>query len=146
MKSIKSSGAFSVGFPSASEMDKIDYLGVETGYNSDKLKDIGYTVTRGEQVYAPVINELHLNFECEVIHTAVVGGHTLISGEIKNILADETILDEKNKIIIPKLDPVIYDEEGMAYYHLGEKLSTPPYKAGADLKRHFFNFLKANHY
>lgn len=121
MKSILHSKAFSVGFPSACDMDKVDYIGVETGYHRDKLKDVGFSVTRGAEVNAPVINELKLNLECEVIHTAVVGGHTQISGQIKRIWADDTILDAHGKIMVFQLDPVIYDEEGMAYHHLGEK-------------------------
>lgn len=35
--------AFVLGFPSIDQVREADYLGVESGYNSDKLKDIGFS-------------------------------------------------------------------------------------------------------
>ena len=38
LKSILASGAFVVGYPDADQIREADYLGVESGYNTDKLK------------------------------------------------------------------------------------------------------------
>ena len=138
LQSILDSKAFAVGFPSCDQVMEADYLGVESGYNTDKLKNIGFTTTEAKTVHAPVINELLLSLECELVHTVTVGSHTQLTGEVKNILAEETILNDQNKILLSKLRSIIYDEEGRAYLDLGEKVSDA-FRPGAELKksRHF---------
>ena len=134
LQSILDSKAFVVGFPSCNQVREADYLGVESGYNTDKLKNIGFTTTDARTVHAPVINELLLSLECELVHAVTVGSHTQLTGEVKNILADESILNGQNKILLSKLRPIIYDEEGRAYLDLGEKVSDA-FKPGVELKK-----------
>ena len=121
LKSILASRAFVLGFPSADQAREADYLGVESGYHTDKLKNIGFGVSDAKTVRAPLINELLLSLECAVVHTVTVGSHMQITGEVKRILADESILNEEGKILLSKLSPLIYDEEQLAYRTLGEK-------------------------
>lgn len=66
-------------------------------------------------VHAPVINELPLSLECEIVHTVTVGSHMQVTGEVKRILAEESILNEKDRIDLSKLKPIIYDEEQVQY-------------------------------
>ncbi|MCH5269028.1 MAG: flavin reductase [Lachnospiraceae bacterium] len=134
LQSILDSKAFVVGFPSCEQVKEADYLGVESGYNTDKLKNIGFTTADAKTVHAPVINELLLSLECELVHTVTVGSHTQLNGEVKNILADESILNDQNKILLSKLQPIIYDEEETAYLRLGEKVSDA-FKPGVELKK-----------
>lgn len=134
LQSILDSKAFVVGFPSCGQVREADYLGVESGYNTDKLKNIGFTTTDAKTVHAPVINELLLSLECELVHTVTVGSHMQLTGEVKNILADESILNDQNKILLGKLQPIIYDEEGSAYLELGKKVSDA-FKPGVELKK-----------
>ena len=93
LKDILESRAFVLGFPSVDQAKEADYLGVESGYNADKLKNVGFTTTGARTVHAPVIDQLLLSLECEVVHTVTIGSHTQITGEVKNILADESILN-----------------------------------------------------
>lgn len=134
LQSILDRKAFAVGFPSCDQVREADYLGVESGYNADKLKNIGFTTTKARTVHAPIINELLLSLECELVHTVTVGSHMQLVGEVKNILADESILNDQNKILLSKLQPIIYDGEGYAYSALGEKVSDT-FKAGIELKK-----------
>jgi len=120
LKSILSSNAFTIGYPSMDQVKEVDYLGVDSGYDTDKLANVGYTVTEGQAVQAPVIDQMKLSLECKVVHTVTVGSHMQITGEIRNIQADEEILDEKGRVILEKLKPLIYDEEGFLYHTLGE--------------------------
>lgn len=133
LKSILESKAFVLHIPSAFQAKETDYLGVESGYNTDKLKNAGFTTTEGRTVHAPVINEMLLALECEVVHTVTVGSHTQVTGEVKNILADESILDDKDKIVLEKLKPMIYDEEHLRYLNIGEKIADA-FKTGSDFK------------
>ena len=134
LKSILESNAFVLGFPSVEQVREADYLGVESGYMTDKLKNIGFTTNEARTVHAPVINEILLSLECEVVHTTTVGSHMQITGEVKNILADDSIVNEKGKILLNKLQPLIYDEEAFAYFGIGEKIADA-FKTGAEVKK-----------
>lgn len=134
LKSILSSGVFSIGYPSTNQVKEADYIGVDSGYDTDKLANIGYTVTEGQTVHVPVIDQMKLSLECKVVHTVTVGSHMQITGEIKNIQADEEILDEKGRVILEKLKPLIYDEEGFSYHTLGDSFADS-FKTGAEFKK-----------
>lgn len=126
--------AFVLGFPSIDQVRDADYLGVESGYNSDKLKDIGFSVSNAKTVHAPIINEMLLSLECEIVHTVTVGSHMQVTGEVKRILADESILNEKGRIVLEKLKPIIYDEEQVRYLAVGEMVSDA-FKPGTEIKK-----------
>ena len=89
--------------------------------------------TKSEFVNAPIINELKLTIECKVVNTVTIGSHTQITGEIVNIQADETIVDERGKYDLAKLNPIIYDEERFAYRPVGEP-SAKAFNAGLAYK------------
>ncbi len=134
LKSILAQNAFVLSFPSVDQVVAADYLGVESGYDADKLKELGMTTTKARTVNAPIINEMRLSLECEVRHTVTVGSHTQITGEVKNILADESILNAQDKVVLEALEPIIYDEEQMRYLKIGEKVSDA-FRPGAELRK-----------
>ena len=134
LKSILESKAFVLGFPNTNQIVEADYLGVESGYNADKLKNCGFTTSDARTVHAPVINEILLSLECELVHSVTIGSHTQLTGEVKNILADESILNENGKIMLEKLKPIIYNEEEVVYMSVGEKLADA-FKTGAEFKK-----------
>lgn len=123
LKSILNRKEFCLAFPSATQVAEVDYLGIESGYNEDKLAKIGYTHLKAGKVNAPIIDEFRLSVECRVMHTAEVGSHTQITGEIVNVQADEDIVDEKGKIILEKLNPLAYDDITHSYYKMGERIA-----------------------
>ena len=112
-----------MAFPSCKHLAEVDYLGIERGYNTDKLEKINFTHKKAEYINAPVINEFKVSLECKVINTADIGSHTQITGEIVNIQSDEEVLDSKGKISVSKLNPIAYDDYTHAYYSVGDKLS-----------------------
>lgn len=134
LKSILEQKAFVLSFPSADQVREADYLGVESGYNTDKLKNIGLTTNEARTVHAPVINEMLLSLECEVVHTVTVGSHMQITGEVKNITADESILNDSGKVVLEKLKPIIYDEERVRYLDVGEKVADA-FRTGMEVKK-----------
>ncbi|MBQ8076616.1 MAG: flavin reductase family protein [Oscillospiraceae bacterium] len=134
LKDMLETKAFVLGFPSVSQVKEADYLGVESGYQTDKLANIGFTTSPAETVYAPIINELALSLECEVIRTVTVGSHMQVTGEVKRIIADESILNERGRVVLEKLQPIIYDEEAGRYLSVGEKVADA-FRSGIELKR-----------
>ena len=136
LKSILESGAFTIGYPSVDQVKEADYLGVESGYNTDKLANVGYSVTEGKTVHAPIIDQMKLSLECKVVNTVTIGSHMQITGEITNIQADEDILDDAGRVVLEKLNPPIYNEEGFSYHSLGNPISLS-FKPGVGLKKQF---------
>lgn len=136
LKAMLENKAFVLGLPNEDQVKEADYLGVESGYNTDKLKNIGYTTSPAKTVHAPIINEFLVSLECEILHTVTVGSHTQVTGQVKRILADESVLNDQDKIDLKKLKPIIYDEEQLRYVSLGDKVSDA-FKPGIELKKKF---------
>ena len=99
------------------------------------MANIGYTTTDAKTVNAPIVNEFKLSLECQVVHTVTVGSHMQVTGEVKRVIADESILNGRGKVELEKLRPLIYDEEQIRYLSVGEKVSDA-FRPGAELKRH----------
>ncbi len=136
LQSILASQAFVIGFPNTSQVKEADYLGVETGYNTDKLQNVGFTTADAKTVHAPVINELPLSLECKLVHTVTIGSHMQLTGEVLRILADESILNENNRILLERMQPLIYGEEEFAYFGIGSSIANA-FKIGADMRKQF---------
>ena len=134
LKSILHSGAFTVGYPSIEQVAEADWIGMASGYERNKIAEVGWTTAKAEKVNAPVINELKLTIECKVVNTITIGSHTQITGEVVNIQAHESIIDERGKYDLAKLTPIIYDEEQFAYRTVGAK-AADAFKAGLVYKR-----------
>lgn len=134
LQSILETRAFVVGFPSVKQIREADYLGAESGYHTDKLKNIGFSVAEARTVHAPVIQDLLLSLECELVHAVTVGSHMQLTGEVTNILADESILNERNRILLDRLQPIIYDEESGQYLGVGDKVADA-FRPGIEMKK-----------
>ncbi len=57
-----------------------------------------------------------------------------ITGEVKRIVADTSILDERGKVVLEKLKPLIYDEEQLRYLCLGNTAGLA-FQNGIELKK-----------
>ena len=68
------------------------------------------------------------------MNTVTIGSHVQITGEIVNIQADESILDERGRYSLEKLKPIIYDEENWRYLSVGEK-AADAFKCGLAFKK-----------
>ena len=98
--------------------------------NPDKMKKAGFTTTKGEFVNAPIINELPLTLECELVK--VIDGSKYLA-EIKNVSADDKYLGDDGEIDLSKFTPITYDPVHHGYYRLGERVGNA-FKDGAKLK------------
>ena len=102
----------------AAHVVECDYLGVVSGNKEpNKLAKAGLHAVKSEFVDAPVIEELPMTLECKLIKVTHEG---LILGEIVNVSADESILDNSGKIDPAKLRPITFDPVNNKYIQLGE--------------------------
>ena len=54
--------------------------------------------------------------------------------QVKRILADESILNERGRIMLEKLQPILYDEEEGLYLGLGDKI-TDAFRPGVEIMK-----------
>lgn len=131
-KNILACKAFTVSMGTAAQMIACDYVGIASGNGvSDKLSRAGFHTTKSEFVDAPLIDELPMTLECRLISYDPTSCRLV--GEIVNVSADESILDEQGRIDVKKLDPIAFDPVNNSYLRLGEKVGNA-FKDGAQLK------------
>ena len=122
LKDILERKEFELGFPNVEQIAQTDYLGIVSGYDEDKIKKVSFTISQAKKVNAPIINELRVSLECKVVNIIEVGSHTQITGEIVNIVADEEVLDENDRISLELLRPIVYDDVLYDYFEVGQKI------------------------
>ncbi len=114
--------AYTVNVPSESQLKWADYFGVASGRDVDKFAASGLTPVKSDLVDAPYIAECPLVLECRVTHTIELGLHTQFVGEIIDVKADESVLNEKGHPDIKKVAPIVYAAGGQSYYGIGDLL------------------------
>ncbi|WP_415967694.1 hypothetical protein [Faecalitalea cylindroides] len=90
----------------------------------------GFHTPKSEFINAPVIDELPLALECELVE--VLNG--LILGKIVNVCADEKIVKEKDGIDMDAFSLITYDTANLKYYALGNCVGDA-FKIGQSLKK-----------
>ena len=116
--------AFTVSFATKADIVQSDYFGIVSGNEvPDKVAKAGFTITPSPNVDAPIINEYKLTLECRVVtFDEDERGGARVVGEIVNMSADESILDDEGNIDLGKLQPVIFDSAKAEYRVVGEKV------------------------
>ena len=116
-KNILSTRAFTVSMATVEQIAACDYVGIVSGNReADKFAKAGFTAVRSEVVNAPIINELPLTLECEMVSYNTESNHLV--GRIVNVSADDSILTD-GKIDYRKLRPITYDPINHHYIELG---------------------------
>ncbi len=132
VKNLLATRAFTVSMATAEQMVACDYVGIASGNSvPDKFAKAGFHATKAEFVNAPLIDELPMAVECELISYDREMCHLV--GRIVNVSADESILDEKGKIDPAKLRPITFDPIHNNYLVIGEKVGNA-FHDGAALK------------
>ena len=113
--------AFTVSMATAKMLMACDYVGIISGNKElDKFTKAGFHATRSQFVDAPLIDELPMALECEVI--SYDEESCRLVGRIVNVCADESVLGENGKVDAAKLQPITYDPMNHHYLVLGEKV------------------------
>jgi flavin reductase (DIM6/NTAB) family NADH-FMN oxidoreductase RutF len=111
--------AFTVNIPPEKYLNEVDYFGIASGRDDNKFELTCLTPKKSELVPAPYIEEFPFVIECKLLHTIEIGLHTLFVGEIMDIKAEESILDENGNPDIEKIRPVVYGTGNRSYYGIG---------------------------
>jgi len=111
--------AFTINIPSEAHAKVADYFGMASGKGADKLAAVGLNPVRSDLVDAPYIQEFLLVLECSLLHVIELGLHTQFIGEIQDVKADASVLDESGIPDIAKVKPILYAPEIRAYHGIG---------------------------
>ena len=113
--------AFTVSMATAKYMAACDYVGIVSGNKEpDKFAKAGFHATRSEFVDAPLIDELPMALECQMI--SYDEDTCRLVGRIVNVCVDDSVLDAEGKLDVAKLQPITYDPMNHQYLSLGEKV------------------------
>ena len=124
--------AFTVSIADVKNLTACDYVGITSGNKvPDKFKKAGFSAVKSEFVDAPVIQELPMALECEMVSYDVPTCRLV--GKIVNVSIDDSVLDENGKVDVAKLAPITFDPIGHGYYVLGERVGDA-FKDGIALK------------
>ena len=118
---ILSKKAFTVSMATAEYVTACDYVGIVSGNKvPNKFARAGFHASKSEFVDAPLIEELPMAVECKLI--SYNPETCCLIGEIVNVSADESVLNETGKVDPRKLKPITFDPMNNAYLVLGEKV------------------------
>lgn len=114
--------AYTVSIASEAHIKETDYFGIASGRDIDKFSVTGLTPVKSDLVDAPYVEEFPLILECKLVDTIKIGLHTRFIGEILDVKADPTILDENGLPDIEKLRPILYSPGNRVYHGVGKCL------------------------
>ncbi|PKK82652.1 MAG: flavin reductase family protein [candidate division Zixibacteria bacterium HGW-Zixibacteria-1] len=105
---IKMAGDFVVNLTSERNLKEADFCGNRSGREYDKFEALKLTPIPGKVVGSPMIKECPINLECQVRESMVLGSHEMFVAEIVAVHVDLDLIDDKGKINIDKLKPLVY--------------------------------------
>ena len=131
-ENILRSKAFTVSMATEAQVVACDYVGIVSGNKEpDKFAKAGFHATKSEFVDAPLIDELPMALECQLV--SYDPESCRLVGRIVNVSADESVLGADGKIDPEKLRPITYDPVHHHYLTLGKKVGHA-FKDGLALK------------
>ncbi len=129
---IKETKAFTVCVADVDHLVQCDYVGIVSANKvPDKLTKAGLKVSKSRFVNAPVLDDLKMVLECELV--SYDEKNEQLVGNIINVAADESVLTE-GKIDPAKLKPITYDPVNHTYLQIG-KIAGKAFEAGKALTR-----------
>lgn len=134
---IKQSGEFCINMMPSSAVRTLDYCGIKSGKNEDKLAKRKLTALPCTKISAPMIAQSRISLECKVTDVLPQGSHDMFVAEILAVNIDEELIDEKGRLMIEQAGLLTYAHG--TYFALGKKIGTFGFstkqKRGKDVAR-----------
>jgi flavin reductase (DIM6/NTAB) family NADH-FMN oxidoreductase RutF len=105
---IKSTGEFTINLPGSNLVRALDFCGVRSGRNVDKIAKFGFTLEEGIEVDVPSIGECPVALECKVSSIVPLGSHDMFIAEVVRVKVEEKLVDSSGKIHFGKAGLVCY--------------------------------------
>ena len=133
VKNIEERKAFTVSIADAEHVVEADYFGIVSGNDTpDKFEKSNLTVTKSENVDAPIINEFPICFECEFIEYQDGEYGCGVIAKVVAVSADEKVMKDDN-VDISLVDAIAFDPYTHGYYRVKDRVGEA-FKDGNKLK------------
>jgi flavin reductase (DIM6/NTAB) family NADH-FMN oxidoreductase RutF len=117
---IRRTREFVVNLPAPDQQALVDYVGVVTGREEDKLQIAGLQLQPAAVLRTPLLADCPVNIECQVETELSLGSHTLFIGRVQAVHVEERLLDARGEVDVQRAG-------GLAYM-AGIVRESPPYK------------------
>ena len=115
---VLASGAFTLSPATEDQLVACDYVGIDSGKDvPDKMARSGFHWHQSEHVHAPILEELPMALECEVVSYDPEA--ELLIGRVVNVSADESILGADGRIDADKARFLTLDPSSLRYRTIG---------------------------
>lgn len=120
---LRATREFTLSYATVRDVAESDYFGTVSANDvPDKIARTGFTVTKSQNINAPIINEYPLTMECRVVEIMErEGDGCFVIGEVINTIADPSILTD-GRIDLDKLQPIVFDAAIPAYRSVGAEV------------------------
>lgn len=116
---IKESGEFAINLPTTALVRAVDFCGVRSGRNTDKIAKCGLHLLPAEHGSAPILAESPVSLSCRVTQILPLGSHDMFLAEIIGTAASERYVDSKGKLNLQQSGLLAYAHG--EYFALGRK-------------------------
>jgi flavin reductase (DIM6/NTAB) family NADH-FMN oxidoreductase RutF len=125
--------AFTVSIPSEKYVKEADYFGIVSGKGVNKFETAGLTAVKSKVVDAPYVGEFPIVLECALLQTLKLGSHIQLIGEIKDVKAEENVLDQSGMPDMEKCKPLVFVPGAMTYNVIGKAIAEA-FQVGKEIK------------
>ena len=125
---------FVINLPTAQMARTVDYCGVKSGRDTDKIAGCHLNLLPGEMVRAPLIAECPLQLECRVRQEMPLGSHHMFLADILAVRVDPAVLDQAGRLRIDQCGLLAYAHG--QYFALGKILGKFGYSVAKNNKKH----------
>ena len=119
---IRETGTFVINLPTVDLVRSVDYCGVHSGRDKDKLMLCNLTAEKASEVETPLLAQCPLALECRVTEVMPLGSHDMFLADIVAVDVDENLLDASGKLCLDKAKLLAYAHG--TYFGLGKRLGS----------------------
>lgn len=130
---IKESGEFVINLTTKDLVRATDYLGVRSGRDENKLEKLGLSVSKANEVSAPLLDKSPVSIECRVSDIIPMGTHDMFVADVVCVNVAKELMDANGRICLEKAGLIAYSHG--EYFALGERLGSFGYSVKKPVKK-----------
>lgn len=106
---IKESKECVINLPTKSMVKIVDYCGVRSGRDENKIEHFDLKLDKGVTVSAPSLSDSPIALECKLKSITPLGTHDLFLLQVTNVKVDDNLIDDTGKIHFDKANLICYN-------------------------------------
>ncbi len=119
---IKQSGEFVINMLPSHMVRQLDYCGIKSSRDEDKLAKMKLVPQPCQNISAPQIAQAVISLECRVSDVIPLGSHDMFLADILSVNIAKDLIDERGRLRIEQAGLLAYAHG--TYFALGKKIGT----------------------